>query len=168
MSITLVTGGARSGKSTHAEQLALSRSDNPLYLATAKVWDDEFATRIKRHQDGRDSRWTTVEVLIDISKVEANNRVILLDCITLWLNNIFYQEEYNLDSSVEIAKAEWDRFIAKNSDVVIVTNEIGMGVVSEHKNARRFCDLQGWINQHIARSADEVIFMVSGIATKIK
>ena len=166
--VTFITGGVRSGKSRFAQQLAEQRSINPVYMATARVWDHDFANRIKRHQDDRDQQWETLEEEKWLSKHDLRGRTVLLDCVTLWLTNFFYDNNNDLEKTVEQAKHEWSKFIEKNLDLIVVSNELGMGVHPENEIARKFTDLQGWINQYIASTANEVILMVSGIPVKIK
>jgi len=161
--ITLVTGGQRSGKSSYAQTWAESQSENPVYLATARHWDDEFTGRIRRHQADRGEKWETIEELKNISRFPLDGRTVMLDCITLWLTNIFYDLEYDLDLALTEAKAEWDQFIKNDFNLIVVTNEIGMGVIAHEEISRKFCDLQGWMNQYIAKRADRVVLMVSGI-----
>ena len=191
--IILITGGQRSGKSTKAEELALSLSKNPVYLATAHVWDDEFRERVKKHQDRRGPEWTNIEEEIYLSKHDVTGRVVVIDCVTLWLTNWITPpqthplkgagntEDAVLPSSGEersgveainnvltLAKKEFDAFTQPDATYIFVTNEIGLGGVSTNALQRRFTDLQGWMNQYIAQKADEVILMVSGIPVKIK
>ena len=166
--IILITGGQRSGKSTKAEQLALSLSDNPVYVATAHIWDEEFHQRVVRHQERRGSQWTNIEEELYLSRHDLTGRVVVVDCVTLWLTNFFYRLESDIEESLEAAKKEFDAFTAHNATYIFVTNEIGSGAVSDNALQRRFTDLQGWMNQYIATRADEVILMVSGIEVKIK
>ena len=166
--IILITGGQRSGKSTKAEELALNLSDNPVYVATAKVWDEEFRERVRRHQERRGPQWTNIEEEIHLSRHDLTGRVVVIDCVTLWLTNFFFANDSNVDKSLELAKEEFDQFTSPDATYIFVTNEIGLGGVSENALQRRFTDLQGWMNQYIAQKADEVILMVSGIAVKIK
>ena len=91
-----------------------------------------------------------------------------MDCVTLWATNIFTANEFDTDKSLSFAKAEWDRFIESENTIIVVSNEIGLGVIPAEASVRRFVDLQGWLNQHIAKSADQVYFMISGIPQKIK
>ena len=163
--IILITGGQRSGKSTKAEELALSLSNNPVYLATAHIWDDEFRIRVQKHQERRGPQWTNIEEEINISNHDVTGRVVVIDCITLWLTNIFYQSDSNVDKSLE---KEFDAFTKYDATFIFVTNEIGLGGVSTNQLQRKFTDLQGWMNQYVAQAADEVILMVSGIPVKIK
>ena len=166
--IILITGGQRSGKSTKAEELALSLSAHPVYLATAHIWDDEFRERVKKHQERRGPEWTNIEEEIHLSHHDLTGRVVVIDCITLWLTNIFYQLDSKVDIALESAKKEFDAFTQKDATYIFVTNEIGMGGVSTNELQRKFTDLQGWMNQYIAQKADEVILMVSGIEVKVK
>ncbi|MEG0519496.1 MAG: bifunctional adenosylcobinamide kinase/adenosylcobinamide-phosphate guanylyltransferase [Bacteroidales bacterium] len=175
--IILVTGGQRSGKSRYSEKLALQLAVNPVYLATAHVWDDEFAKRVERHKAGRGEQWTNIEEEKELSRHELSGRVIVIDCVTLWATNFFFDESTAEKSNenqdaVQCAllrlKAEFDKFTAQDAVFIFVTNEIGMGEVSSNELQRRFTDLQGWMNQYIASKANEVILMVSGIPVKIK
>lgn len=166
--IILITGGQRSGKSSKAEELALSLSANPVYLATAHIWDDEFRERVRKHQERRGPQWTNIEEEIHLSHHDLSGRVVVIDCVTLWLTNFFFQLNSKVDKSLEAAKAEFDAFTQNNATYIFVTNEIGSGGTSENAIQRKFTDLQGWMNQYIASKADEVILMVSGIAVKVK
>ena len=166
--IILITGGQRSGKSSKAEEMALSLSANPVYVATAHIWDDEFRERVKKHQERRGSQWTNIEEETHLSKHNLSGRVVVIDCVTLWLTNFFFQLESDVNKSLEAAKIEFDAFTQHDATYIFVTNEIGSGGTSENAIQRRFTDLQGWMNQYIASKADEVILMVSGIAVKVK
>ena len=165
--IILITGGQRSGKSQQAEQLALSLSDHPVYLATAHIWDDEFRERVKRHQERRGSQWTNIEEEKFLSRHDLTGRVVVIDCVTLWLTNFFF-ETSDVAQTLEAAKEEFNRFTDPDATYIFVTNEIGSGGVSENAIQRKFTDLEGWMNQYIAQQADEVVLMVSGIPVKIK
>lgn len=162
--IILITGGQRSGKSTKAEELALQMSANPVYLATAHIWDDEFRERVRKHQERRGPEWTNIEEEIYLSKHNLAGRVVVIDCVTLWLTNWLQA----CDNPLEQAKVEFDKFTTPDATYIFVTNEIGSGGTSTNALQRRFTDLQGWMNQYIAQKADEVILMVSGIPVKIK
>lgn len=166
--IIFVTGGQRSGKSSYAQGLAEKLSANPLYLATARHWDEDFEKRIRRHQADRGDRWTTLEEEVHLSRHNLAEKTVLMDCVTLWLTNIFHDNQYQLDVSLEKAKTEWNTFIQQDFTLIVVSNEIGMSLHAPDEASRHFTDLQGWMNQHIAKLADEVIFMVSGIPMKIK
>ena len=166
--IILITGGARSGKSSYAEKLALSLSPNPVYMATARVWDEEFRQRVIRHQEDRGPEWTNLEEEKELSRHDVSGRVVLIDCVTLWCTNFFFDLQGHVDSSLKAVKEEFNRFTAQDATFIFVTNEIGLGGTSENELQRKFTDLQGWMNQYIAAQADEVIMMVCGIPLKIK
>jgi len=166
--IILITGGARSGKSTYAEKTALSLSDNPVYLATSRIWDDEFRKRVERHQERRGPQWTNLEEEKFLSRHDFTGRVVLVDCLTLWATNFFYDLDGDIDAALDALRKEFNRLTAQDATFLLVTNEIGMGGTSENDLQRRFTDLQGWMNQYVASKADEVVLMVSGIPVKIK
>jgi adenosylcobinamide kinase/adenosylcobinamide-phosphate guanylyltransferase len=166
--IILITGGQRSGKSTKAEELALSLSEEPVYVATAHVWDDEFRERVRRHQQRRGPQWTNIEEELHLSRHDLTGRVVVIDCVTLWLTNFFFANNSDVDKSLELAKSEFDKFTQPEATYIFVTNEIGSGGVSDNALQRQFTDLQGWMNQYIAARADEVILMISGINVRIK
>ena len=165
--IILITGGQRSGKSSHAEQLALGLTDNPVYLATAHIWDEEFRERVHRHQQRRGPQWTNIEEEKYLSRHDLTGRVAVIDCVTLWLTNYFYENQ-DVESTLKAVKEEFNRFTHQDATFVFVTNEIGSGGVSVDPVQRQFTDLQGWMNQYIASRADEVILMVSGIPVRVK
>ena len=172
--IILITGGQRSGKSQTAERMALQLSDNPVYLATAHIWDEEFKRRVEMHQRRRGPQWTNIEEEKELSRHNVEGRVVVVDCITLWCTNFFFArekaewEQPTVDLALEALKSEFDRFTNQDATFIFVTNEIGSGGGSESARQRRFTDLEGWMNQYVASKADEVIFMVSGIEVKIK
>ena len=166
--IILITGGARSGKSSYAEELALQLSPEPVYLATSRIWDEEFRERVRRHQERRGLQWTNIEEEKELSRHALDGRVVLVDCLTLWGTNFYYDLKGDVDRTLEAMKAEFDRFIDQDATFLIVTNEIGMGGTSDNEVQRRFTDLQGWMNQYAASRADEVVLMVCGIPVKIK
>lgn len=166
--IIFITGGQRSGKTSYAEQLALSLAEHPVYLATAHVWDEEFRQRIVRHQQNRGPRWVNVEEERVLSRHDFNGRVVVVDCLTLWCTNFFFDSNSEVGPALQALKTEFDRLIAQDATFLFVSNEIGLGGVSENQLQRRFTDLLGWMNQYVARSADEVYLMVSGIPVRIK
>jgi len=167
--IYLITGGERSGKSNYAQNLALQFSNSPIYVATARKWDEDFQHRIDRHQQERDERWTNIEKEKHLSEIDFSGKVALIDCVTLWLTNFFVDHKNDVDLSLEEAKKEFLSIInQENVTLIIVTNEIGMGVHAPTHVGRKFTELQGWMNQFLAAKADEVILMVSGIPVKIK
>jgi adenosylcobinamide kinase/adenosylcobinamide-phosphate guanylyltransferase len=172
--IILITGGQRSGKSRYAEELALSLSDHPVYVATAHIWDEEFRQRVLRHQERRGPQWTNIEEERKLSRHNLTGQVAVIDCITLWCTNFFFDrnkpdnEQPTVDEALKLLKEEFNRFTNQDATLIFVTNEIGAGGVSTDVIQRRFTDLQGWMNQYVAQKADEVILMVSGIPVKIK
>lgn len=166
--IVLITGGARSGKSSYAERMALQLAPNPIYMATAHVWDEEFRQRVVRHQQARGPEWTNVEEEQYLSRHRVEGRVVLIDCVTLWCTNFFFHTQGDVQRSLEALKQEFDRFTQQEATFLFVTNEIGMGGTSENELQRKFTDLQGWMNQYIASRADEVVMMVCGIPMKVK
>lgn len=166
--IILITGGQRSGKSRYAEQTVLSLSANPVYLATSRIWDEEHRKRIETHKANRGEEWTNIEIEKELSSIDLSQRVILIDCITLWVTNFFYDMDSNVQKSLVALKEEFDKFIQQDSQFIFVTNEIGSGEMSQNELQRKFADLQGWINQYIAAKADEVYMMVCGIPLKVK
>ncbi|HEY0610743.1 MAG TPA: bifunctional adenosylcobinamide kinase/adenosylcobinamide-phosphate guanylyltransferase [Chitinophaga sp.] len=166
--IHLITGGARSGKSTYAQQLALSLTEDPVYVATAKVWDEDFEVRIKRHQQDRGPEWTNFEEQLYVSLLPLEGRVAVIDCVTLWLTNFFLQHQQHVETALYSIQQEINALNKKNATIIIVTNEIGMGVHADTDTGRKFTDLQGWANQYIAQRAQKVVLMVSGIPVTIK
>jgi adenosylcobinamide kinase / adenosylcobinamide-phosphate guanylyltransferase len=166
--LIFITGGARSGKSRHAQELALQLSNNPVYVATARHWDDDFEKRIQRHQAERDERWTSIEEEKNISGLPLSGKVIVVDCVTLWLTNFFTDSKYDVDICLQQGKQEIDKLNTADNTFIIISNELGMGMHAETEIGRKFTDLQGWMNQYIAQKADKVVFMVSGIPVTIK
>ena len=166
--IHLITGGERSGKSTYAESEALRLSESPVYLATARVWDEEFRQRILRHQERRGPEWTNIEEDIRPSKHDFTGRVVLIDCITLWATNYFFDMQQDVDQALEALKKEFDTLVQQDATFIFVSNELGMGGMSESRTQRLFTQLQGWMNQYVAARADRVTLMVSGLPLTVK
>lgn len=166
--IIMITGGTRSGKSSFAQRLALDLSPTPIYLATSRIWDEEHHQRIKRHQADRGTQWTNIEEEKELSKHNFDGKTVLVDCVTLWLTNFFFDSNSNIELSLALAKKEIDNLSAQDATYIFVTNEIGMGGHSGNDIQRHFTDLQGWTNQYIASKANEVYLMVSGIDVRIK
>lgn len=167
--IYLVTGGERSGKSSFAQNLALELSQNPMYVATARKWDGDFQKRIDRHQNERKENWINVEEEKNLSQIDFNGKVAVVDCVTLWLTNFFVDTKNDVELSLELAKAEIEKLsLIEDATIIIITNEIGMGVHAETHIGRKFVELQGWVNQFIAKKAEKVTFMVSGLPMKVK
>ena len=166
--IHFITGGQRSGKSNYALQQALLLADNPVYLATSRTWDNNHRERIALHKSERDARWENIEEEKLLSRLDLTKRTVVLDCVTLWLTNFFTDTNYDIAESLKQSKNELDNFIKPEMNLFILSNEIGMGIHAETPVGRKFTDLQGWMNQHIAKHADVVTFMISGIPMKIK
>lgn len=166
--ITFITGGQRSGKSSFAQKLALSLSDKPVYLATSRVWDEEHRKRIERHKADRGNEWINIEEEKFLSRHMFLGKVVVIDCVTLWATNFFFDLGSNVNTSLEALKSEFENFISQDAHLIFVSNEIGLGGTSENAIQRQFTDLQGWLNQYISGRADEVFFMISGIPVKIK
>jgi adenosylcobinamide kinase/adenosylcobinamide-phosphate guanylyltransferase len=166
--LTLVMGGARSGKSTYAEGMVEEAAANGLYIATATATDQEMAARIEHHRERRGPFWTTVEEPIHIAHaIEAHTlpgRPILVDCLTLWLSNLMLEGR-----SVD---AEADRLLATLEEsgvpLVLVANEVGQGIVPDNALARAFRDHAGRLNQRIAGLAERVVMMVAGLPMTVK
>ena len=165
--IILITGGQRSGKSEYAERLALSLSPHPVYMATAHVWDEEFRRRVEKHRERRGAEWENIEEERELSRHDLTGRVVLIDCLTLWATNYFFELK-EVEKTLEALKAEFDQLTMQDATLIVVTNEIGSGGVSENAVQRQFTDLLGWMNQYVARRADEVVWMVSGIPVRVK
>jgi adenosylcobinamide kinase / adenosylcobinamide-phosphate guanylyltransferase len=166
--IIFITGGARSGKSRHAQELALGRSDRPVYVATARIWDEDFRQRVDRHRQERDERWTSIEEEKQLSRLPLEGKVAVIDCVTLWITNFFTDMHYDIGACLEACRQEFDALAKKNAVLILISNEIGMGLHADTAAGRQFTDLQGWVNQYIAAKADQVIFMISGIPMTVK
>ena len=166
--VTLVLGGARSGKSRFAQCLAEAIDGDLVYMATAQAFDAEMVERIARHRSDRSARWQTVECPLNLADaISANHkggRTILVDCLTLWLSNLMLGEH-------DVAKAV-STLVAtlktSASTVVLVSNEVGQGIVPDNALVRRFRDEAGWLNQAIARAADDVWFVTAGLPQQLK
>ena len=169
--LILITGGARSGKSRFAEELARKFPGPQAYLATAQALDEEMAERIRRHRNLRGPDWETLEEPLSVAESVAGAgerfRLILLDCLTLWISNLMMAGR-----TEEGILAEGDRLVQAcreaAASVIVVGNEVGLGIVPDNAPSRMFRDLSGLVQQKVAREADEVYFLVSGIAQRIK
>ncbi len=166
--IILITGGERSGKSIYAEKMALSLSASPVYMATARIWDEEFRQRIVCHRERRGKEWILIEEEKYLGSHTVEGRVVVIDCVTLWATNFFYDLKADVGRSLDAARREFDRFTAQDATFIFVTNEIGMGGTPANAIQRKFTDMLGWLNQYLAAKSDEVVWMVSGIPVKIK
>lgn len=166
--IRFILGGARSGKSRYAEKLASDGGKAVLYIATAQAYDDEMQTRISHHKKQRPATWVTIEETVKIDKVLSDNssitNCILIDCLTLWLTNLLCENHDIMTAKQELL----DALCQSESDIILVSNETGMGVVPMGELTRRYCDEVGWLHQEIAALADHVVLMVAGIPMTIK
>jgi adenosylcobinamide kinase/adenosylcobinamide-phosphate guanylyltransferase len=169
--IIFITGGARSGKSRLAETLAIEHGEPLLYLATARAGDGEMTARIRRHQERRGDVWQTIEEPCDLLPVLHGHdgwfKAVLVDCVTLWLTNLLLDDAKSagaLDRVRELvqAAAGWQ------TPLILVANEVGMGIVPDNELARRFRDLAGEANEILAAAADEAYVMFSGLPLKLK
>ena len=167
--LIMVTGGQRSGKSVFAEQLALNLSERPVYLATAQVLDSEMKTRVEIHKQRRQDRWRNIESPLYLTEHSfADGDVVLLDCLTLWASNWFFESNECVEDALTEIKSQLRTLLATKATFVVVTNEVGLGGVSANSMQRRFMDMQGLLNQFVATLADDVYLIVSGIPVKIK
>jgi adenosylcobinamide kinase/adenosylcobinamide-phosphate guanylyltransferase len=164
--VTLVLGGARSGKSRYAESL-ISRLPPPwIYVATAEAGDAEMAERIAAHRARRGLNWRTIEALANLDRVLADHRSepVLVDCLTLWLSKLLLDDGALEDEMVRLEKS----LLLATAPKLLVSNEVGAGIVPEHPLGRRFRDLQGVLNQRVAAIADRVVLMVAGLPLVVK
>ena len=164
--LTFVLGGARSGKSRHAETLVIAYPSPWTYIATAQAFDDEMRARIARHRTSREEGWRTVEAPLDLAGAlgEAGNAPVLVDCLTLWLTNLMLGEH---DLPAAIAAFE-SAVSARTAPTVVVSNEVGLGIVPDNALARAFRDQAGLLHQRIAARADRVLFMAAGLPMVLK
>jgi adenosylcobinamide kinase/adenosylcobinamide-phosphate guanylyltransferase len=184
LNFILVTGGSRSGKSTFAESMAKNYKSDVLYIATSIPFDDEMKIRVKKHKMQRPFNWHTLEAYKDFDmhfkKDENKKAVVLIDCITLMISNIMFEENLDWENASEneitnIEKKiinELDKLLRgikeKGATLIAVTNEVGMGIIPANKLSRIFGDIAGRVNQKLSKEASEVYFCVSGIPVKIK
>lgn len=164
----LVLGGARSGKSRYAEMMAREWAGPRVYIATAQAHDEEMAERIREHQERRGEEWTTVGALLDLAgpirDSARDDAFLLVDCLTLWLSNVMHAER-----NCETATRELVAAISEApGTIVLVSNEVGMGIVPDNALARRFRDMAGLVNQRVADVCDEVVFMAAGLPMVLK
>lgn len=149
-------------------ELALALSTNPVYLATSRRWDQDFEERVERHQNERDERWEYWEEEKAIGKLNVEGRVVVIDCVTLWLTNWFVDLKQDIEACLEQSKQELTDLFSQETTLIFISNEIGMGVHAESHAGRKFVELQGWMNQFIAGKADKAIMMVSGLPLQLK
>ena len=174
MSIHLVLGGARSGKSFYAEKLAQNSGLNVSYIATAQIYDDEFKSRVQHHKERRPKEWTLVEeahyLANMLNKIAAPNECLIVDCLTLWLAQWICQDcNPPKDSSWQAERAALlTSLTTLQGKIILVSNEVGMGIVPLGEINRQFQDEQGRLNQAVAEIADEVIFVAAGLPLVLK
>ncbi|MGI9420475.1 MAG: bifunctional adenosylcobinamide kinase/adenosylcobinamide-phosphate guanylyltransferase [Geminicoccaceae bacterium] len=166
--LTLILGGARSGKSGHAEALIEASGLTPYYIATAQALDGEMAVRIARHQARRGSRWRTIEEPLALTEalhsVAAEGRALMVDCLTLWLTNLMVQDRAIETEIDDLA----DTLARLDGAVVLVSNEVGQGVTPSNAMARAFIDHAGLLHQRLAEKADRVLLMTAGLPQQLK
>ncbi|WP_288415347.1 bifunctional adenosylcobinamide kinase/adenosylcobinamide-phosphate guanylyltransferase [uncultured Novosphingobium sp.] len=168
-----VLGGARSGKSRYAQQRAEELAGRHFYVATAQVWDEEMRARVELHQADRDGRWSTIEAPLllaeTIGLLSAPDSVVLVDCLTLWATNLLLQEEGGQEADILSATGGLCAAIgAFEGALVLVSNEVGYGIVPENALARRFRDEAGRINQAVAAACAEVMLVAAGLPLRLK
>jgi adenosylcobinamide kinase / adenosylcobinamide-phosphate guanylyltransferase len=170
-SVTLVLGGVRSGKSRYAQQLA-EQSQRVMFVATAKISDDEMHKKIERHRQERPAGWTTIEEPLELARVLAHHQldcdVMVVDCLTVFAANLLEEEGEDDDAIERRVQALCESLLAAGCSVVLVSNEVGSGVVPAYPLGRRYRDLLGEINQRVARVADDVVLMVAGLPLALK
>ncbi len=167
--IILILGGARSGKSRHGEQLALATGLSPVYIATACPFDDEMRARIASHQARRQGQgWHDVEAPVELARAvtaeAAPGRVLLVDCLTLWLTNLLMEKQ----DTAAMCRILIDAIMRAPGTIILVSSEVSLGIVPENVLARQFRDLAGGLHQGIAEEADMVLFMVAGLPMTVK
>jgi adenosyl cobinamide kinase/adenosyl cobinamide phosphate guanylyltransferase len=164
--LTLVLGGARAGKSAHAERIAAGAGWPVCYIATAEAADDEMAARIARHRTARDPAWLTIEAPLDLAAAiaQAPERLILVDCLTLWLSNLMHAAS-DVDAATDAVLAATK---ARTAPTIMVANEVGLGIVPENALARAYRDAHGRLNQRVAAAADRALFIAAGLPLVLK
>lgn len=181
MTTTLILGGARSGKSAFAERLAVDGAREVIYIATARAGDGEMGDRIAHHRERRPEHWTTVEeplLLADaISRHSTLNNLILVDCLTLWLSNLMFSDgrEYPETGTIDLPalfheqrRAFIDALQSASGDVILVSNEVGLGIVPMGAVTRSFADEAGRLNQSVAAVCDRAVFIAAGLPLTLK
>ena len=168
MTTTLILGGSRSGKSWRAQKLAESSGFSPVYVATAEALDDEMAHRIARHRAERDSRWRTLEAPLNLAgaleSVDKEMEIALVDCLTLWLSNLMH-----VGWDVETETRQLCKLLRQyEGNIILVSNEVGLGLVPETPLGRAFRDAQGRLNQAVAEVCNRVEFIAAGLPLRLK
>ena len=172
--VIMLTGGVRSGKSSYGE--SIFNTDDVIYIATNQFIDGEMEKRIEKHRETRNSKWGLLESYKGLSKsiIDSKESNVFLDCITAMITNFIFEDEENVDYE-EVEENVIDELTLlintcreSNKNLILITNEVGLGLVPEHKLGRAFRDISGNVNKEIAKLSDEVILMVSGIPVKVK
>lgn len=169
--LTLILGGVRSGKSAYAQRLASERGHEVLFLATAEPGDAEMAARIDRHREGRPAGWRTIEEPKAVARVLAAAEpagVVLLDCVTLWVTNLLLAEGSAFESAIAELDSVLTWYHAHEVELIVVSNEVGLGIVPADEVSRTYTDWLGRFNQRLAAEADVVYFMIAGIPVELK
>ena len=159
-----ILGGARSGKSRHAEALVQAHPAPWAYIATGQAWDEEMTARIAQHRAGRPAGWVTVEAPLDLAEALATPTPVLVDCLTLWLTNLILGEHDVAAASDALLQS----LTKRSQPTVIVSNEVGLGIVPDNVLARRFRDAAGILHQRVAGAADHVVLIVAGLPLQVK
>ena len=167
-----MTGGARSGKSDFAQDMAEKIEGKRVFVATAQAFDEEMAERIQKHQENRGTRWDALEEPINlggaIRSILGQYKTILVDCLTVWMSNLLLEYQDQNERISEIVDDFFSGLSESDETIIVVSNEVGMGIVPDNKLARDYRDQLGFLNQRMARRADEVYVLFSGIPVKIK
>ncbi len=176
--LTLILGGARSGKSSHAQQLAEESGKSVTFLATAQAFDEEMSARIQRHRAERPAHWETLEISLGIASHvrQIRSEIVILDCVTLLVNNLmmrFVKGDFvNESSFMQSVQSEISDLLSAVRETgqhwLIVSNEVGLGLVPPYQMGRVYRDGIGWANQRLAKEAEQVLFMVAGLPTVVK
>lgn len=178
--ITLILGGARSGKSSFAEKLAQKKGgDEVNYLATAEAKDEEMKNRIEKHKEQRNKKWKTIEEPLSVGEVLSSlskGEVVLVDCITVYISNLIFlnlderDEKINFKVKEKLIMEKMKRIVraSKNKEVILVSNEVGMGIVPGNEMGREFRDIAGRVNQFLAKKAEKVYLSIAGLAVELK
>ena len=171
MAVILITGGARSGKSTRAEKRVRAFAGRPVYIATAEALDGEMAERIARHQQQRPDDWGLVEEPVDLGAVLAEQSArapapcLLIDCMSLWLSNLLHEPQHQF---ADHRQGFLDALVDYPGPMVIVSNEVGLGIIGMDPLTRRFADELGWLNQALASRCNRVTMSVAGLELTLK
>ncbi len=169
--LILVLGGARSGKSAFAQRLAASHADQVLFVATAEPGDEEMRARIAQHRADRPARWRTLEVPQAVASALATvdpAPVVLLDCVTLWVTNLLHTREATWEAAARELEALLAWYHTHPVELIVVSNEVGLGIVPADELSRTFREWLGWFNQRLAAEADAVYFMIAGLPIELK